>query len=1176
MLTLLLALVACGEEESSYSPYVTIETPADGDSFPDDIPVLLVGTALDGDSDEDALVANFALDGEAVCADVAVESDGHVECETLIPEDEHVLTLVVVDPDGNEGSAEEITVVGVHDYPPTVIIDSPADGEVLYGESGILLSGSASDDLDEPEDLVSWWESDQDGLLGAVAALEEDGTTSTTITLNEGDHVLTLFAEDTAGGQGTASVSVTVGAPNTEPVCEITSPEDGDSSAPGVTVNFLATVSDGGQDLETLEVLWESSLDGVLGTDGPTADGDVAVSSDSLEFGVHVITLTIVDNADLSCTDSLTLVIGNEPALTVLTPIEGETLHDVDGVDFEAIATDEDGENTELTVVWTSSIDGEFASEVPATDGSVSFTAEDLTPGAQTITVLASDSDGLTDSAVISFEINVGPDRPSVQITPDPVYTGNTLVAVMVTESKDPEGAEISYAWEWFVDGGSTVMSTSDTVTSDLTTKDETWEVVLTPNDGLTAGDPGSASITIMNTPPTLGEVFLLPDPGYLGVTLECEANGPADEDGDPVTVSVQWIVNGSDIAVTGTTLTGDYHTQGDVVQCEVTPNDGYQNGSPVSSNEVAIANRVPEITGVSVTPGTATAEDTLGCSYSGYSDADGDPDNSTFSWTIAGTEVGTTEELSGVFAKGDEVVCTVTPNDGIDDGSSLSDSVTIRNMAPSIGGAEITPDPAYTGDTLVCTSVDFEDGDGDADVSNVNWIVNGHSAGTGDTLAGGFHGGDLVECECTASDGEEIGNTLLASLNISNTAPEVLSVSLSPVSPTTDEELNVSATTDDLDGDSVSLEYSWSVDGIDQGVYESSLNGSYYFAKGQEVSVTVTPFDGTDIGSTMTSSAVTVVNTAPGQPTVVIDPDQPYSGVDDLLCVVDLEADDVDEDPLSYTMTWLVDGLDYSDATTTTWTGDTVPSSDTLGGERWECSALPDDGEAEGTAGTMEVLVNDCFSVDFDGSSSYGTVGDSTDLQLAAGNFTLEAWFRLDSLGTDDTHLISKRDASTSWAGWVLGVTGSSSIHGSGKVFFARSEFEEMVGSSTLSTGSWTHVAFVHDPTASEVRIYVDGLEENSGHLASPNTATSDMVLGRDSASSGHYMEGQFSEIRLSEGPQYSGDFSPAEELEATPQTFLLFSFGEGSGSVLEDISGNGNDASLTNTSWVYSCNFK
>ena len=43
----------------------------------------------------------------------------------------------------------------------------------------------------------------------------------------------------------------------------------------------------------------------------------------------------------------------------------------------------------------------------------------------------------------------------------------------------------------------------------------------------------------------------------------------------------------------------------------------------------------------------------------------------------------------------GDEVTCTITPNDGEDDGTTIGTSVTIVNTLPVLANVSLSPDPA-------------------------------------------------------------------------------------------------------------------------------------------------------------------------------------------------------------------------------------------------------------------------------------------------------------------------------------------------------------------------------------------------------------------------------------------------------------------------------------------------
>jgi hypothetical protein len=163
--------------------------------------------------------------------------------------------------------------------------------------------------------------------------------------------------------------------------------------------------------------------------------------------------------------------------------------------------------------------------------------------------------------------------------------------------------------------------------------------------------------------------------------TLVCTAGATADADGDDVGLSYAWTVNGTVTAEASSSYTSAL-TLGDTISCTITPSDDEADGTPVESAIVEVNNAAPSITTVNITPDPAYIGDILTCSYTGFEDADGDADLSTIAWTIDGMLAGTGTTLSGGFVGGNEVVCTVTPGDGITTGEPVSVALTIAETS--------------------------------------------------------------------------------------------------------------------------------------------------------------------------------------------------------------------------------------------------------------------------------------------------------------------------------------------------------------------------------------------------------------------------------------------------------------------------------------------------------------
>ena len=176
--------------------------------------------------------------------------------------------------------------------------------------------------------------------------------------------------------------------------------------------------------------------------------------------------------------------------------------------------------------------------------------------------------------------------------------------------------------------------------------------------------------------------VNITPTIAYTDTTLTANPVGWSDPDPADSTPAYmyEWFAGANPVGGDSTTLPGSEFVKGDLVTVQVTPNDAHSSGTPVTSAGITILNSAPTISSVSIAPAPAYSIDTLTCSYTGYADLDGDPDASTFNWTVNGAPAGTASTLAGSFAAGDTVVCTVTPFDGTLQGALDTATTTIAS----------------------------------------------------------------------------------------------------------------------------------------------------------------------------------------------------------------------------------------------------------------------------------------------------------------------------------------------------------------------------------------------------------------------------------------------------------------------------------------------------------------
>ena len=786
--------------------------------------------------------------------------------------------------------------------------------------------------------MTATWESSLDGTLALDPTPDASGTVLDFATLSEGEHALVLSGTDTVGNTTSDSVTIVVGPPNSKPTCEILAPQDDSAGEEGAVVQFegLATDADIASDL--LAVAWSSDKDGSLGNSTPSSSGEVVFSFSGLSPDTHAITMTVTDEVGATCTDLISYTVGTAPTIALTSPTTGSSVKLGDFISFSAEVSDADEAPTKLSLTWESSIDGVFSTQGADSTGVALFQDATLSEGTHGLTVTVTDSAGLYASAIGNFQVvaNAAPSIASVSIDPDPTYVTSSLTCTY-SGFNDPDGDPDASTIQWKI--GGSVVGTGATLASNFA-KGDAVKCVVTPSDGTDEGSKVTATRTISNSVPSLSNVTISPSAPVVGDTLSCSYAGFDDPDGDTDSSTMEWFINGSS-AGSSTTLASGF-SGGDTVECTVTPNDGEDDGAPVTGS-ITIENTLPTVTDVTISPDPAYATDSLSCSYT-FDDADGDSDASSMEWFINGVSAGAGSTLAGGYAKGDEVECTVTPNDGLANGTPDSGSVTIANSVPSISDVTISPSAPVVGDTLSCSYAGFDDPDSDPDSSTLEWFINGSSAGSSPTLSSGFSGGDTVECTVTPKDGEDDGVPVTGSITIENTLPTALDITISPDPAYVTDSLSCSYTFDDADGDSDASVMEWFIDGASAGSGSTLIGG---FAKGQEVECTVTPNDGIADG-TPDSGSVTIANTLPVASGVSITPSAPTVS-DTLTCsYAYFDADgDADESTIAWT-----------DASGTSLGAGPSLSGAFSDGDVVTCTVTPTDDEDSGSPVSADVTI--------------------------------------------------------------------------------------------------------------------------------------------------------------------------------------------------------------------------
>ena len=188
---------------------------------------------------------------------------------------------------------------------------------------------------------------------------------------------------------------------------------------------------------------------------------------------------------------------------------------------------------------------------------------------------------------------------------------------------------------------------------------------------------------------------------------------------------------------------------------------------------------------------------------------------------------------------------------------------------------------------------------------------------------------------------GDTYGTTSVTSNEaVSNIAPTVTNLAITPSTATTTDDLTAAYTFTDDDGDTESgTTVAWFRDGTVQGAHTTLILPASATSKGESWHVEVTPSDGEDAGATVASGPVVIVNTAPSMLSVTPSSVAPDTSED---VGFTAQSEDIDGDPVASTETrWSlagsrVDSLD--DAIT-------LPSFATRPGDVWTVEVRVFDG---------------------------------------------------------------------------------------------------------------------------------------------------------------------------------------------------------------------------------------
>ena len=784
-------------------------------------------------------------------------------CADLLPD---------VDPSGDDDDSQGSD----SNTDPAAVIELPTSGaEVIEGRD-MVFSGRVSDLETSADELTLRWTSSIDGVLDSGPA-DIDGRTEFTWTaLSAGDHTVTLEVTDPEGQSGAASVALVVGEDTSpEIVAQVPSPLGIYYSDHPLILETI--VSDAEDPPADLRVSWEDATGEVLVSDEvPSSDG---TTSNPLPFEMGEVSLTarVVDTFGNTNSASISVEVGppnSAPQCALTAPAALSTHVTGQDVIFVGVVSDADIPAEALSVRFISDVDGEVGTTNATETGEVNLSVATLNPALHTVTMEVTDEMGASCSADVTFTVST---PPEVLITApmdlDPFNEGDLInLIASVTDNEDPNET-LSVVLECVSCGTILATPTPDatgavTETLDLPAGEHLLNLTATDSSGLTGLDSVFLSINIPPTEPMISIVPALPTTANDLTVLIDDPSVDPDSGPSVVTYTYEWLQDGfpplnapfSPPSVAPSSQTA----RGQVWEVTVTASDGQATSAGVTAS-VTIINDVPSITSVAISPASGNEDTLFTCIPTGWTDADPDPEDYQWQWTVNGTPVSSISTIEGaLFNSGDTLICTATPFDGLELGTPLSSQpVIIENAVPSVASVSIEPTEVYTDTELEAVPFGWADSDEDPESYMYEWFVDGVPTG-GDTptLLGTsyFSKHQSVTVTITPQDASSSGPPVSSSpVDVENSVPSQPVLAITPqnpsaTSPTQLDDLlcSITQSSTDADGDPITYTYEWEENSAPTS-YTDPLLPASATEVGDSWSCIVTPYDDEDDGTLAT-----------------------------------------------------------------------------------------------------------------------------------------------------------------------------------------------------------------------------------------------------------------------------------------------------------------------------------
>ncbi|MBU6161190.1 MAG: VCBS repeat-containing protein [Myxococcales bacterium] len=595
------AVDACGNTGVSETLTVSVVAQADDISVVTPVTGAVFGIADDGAVDSPGLQSSFTVnstlaEGASVRVDCSLDgglpvtvgtgtTDAAGSATINVTLAEGVLSCVAVS-ESDASVTSQAVALTVDLTAPTVSIVAPVDGAVvtsLTTELSVLVGNITTDD----EVTVAWT---LDGGTPVNVSLIDRGFVDTVTFPAAGDYLIGVAAQDGAGNEGAAVVSVSVVIDDVAPVLTAVAPLEGailDETSVRLVGGALFT--DATVAIDSCDGVAEvcAAANALAPVCQPCAP-ELTFTNLSITPGLNTVTYSATDafantgTLDVSFTVNVDL-----PFLVITDPLDGDVLNTAL---INVVAQTDLAEGTPVELLINESVS---RTESVLVDGSITFAGVTLDPGVNALQVRGSDARGLGSSPTVRVTLDEEP--------PALVFVSPTDGTVFSGSSADASGApgfqvNVDVAWT----DNNTVVSGTLTVACGTTTFDVTGTVAagtlsfsgvtLPAEDVCTltaaatdaAGNTGNASVTITvdRVAPVIDSLVITSDANNDGFLNIGEAGAGAGARAATVAVALTGIEDGQVVEVRSTnpvagTVVGSSPVAGGVATVNVSLSQG-------------------------------------------------------------------------------------------------------------------------------------------------------------------------------------------------------------------------------------------------------------------------------------------------------------------------------------------------------------------------------------------------------------------------------------------------------------------------------------------------------------------------------------------------------------------------------------------------------------------------